>query len=208
MRPAPEPVRAFLRLYGMRLVLRTVVPLVLVFLGLAVAATPAGALSCIDPESATGRADHVFTGRITDARASRIDVTVKEIWQGGPLERRVSLDTELDGWWDNLENGNIPEGYTSTSDWLFASRTNKAGRQVVSPCTAWPTTTPWDTDLRPLSVMPPLSDDVVSTALSAGPAKHTTQPEDGANLLVRGVAGLLVVGTVGGAVLLARGRRG
>jgi MYXO-CTERM domain-containing protein len=145
------------RLPDVRLSLLVLLAPLLAVLGPGFAVQPASALSCIDPGSAALRADHLFTGRITDAQDGRILVDVGEIWNGGPMAATVWLAAELDGWWDGLENGRIPDGYSSPTTWLFASRANATGAQSVNPCTAWPTTTPWGTHLRPASVTMPLS---------------------------------------------------
>lgn len=172
---------------------------------------PANALSCVDPERVYADADTAFTGRITDAEDGLITVAVDEIWKGGPLLESVVLKTELDGWWTIPErdsSGSIPEGYHSTKPWLFAPRKNARNQSVVNPCTAWSSTAPSGTDLRPTSVTRPEQAQPPETPTINVSAPVTTE-EDGtgpARAVLWGVAGVLAASVVALVLAIRRSR--
>lgn len=117
------------------------------------------------------------------------------------------LDTELDGWWDDLPEGSFPNGYTSTTTWLFMPQTVN-GMTTVNPCSAWADTTPWDTDLRPLRVKSPLAD--AATAYVDRPGGD--EPLSGVNgrkqaWLIGGSAGVAALAGAARYVLVRRTRR-
>lgn len=97
--------------------------------------SPAAALSCVPPGAVLADADRVLAGTILDADDNRILVGVTETWSGGPVAPQVWLDVDLVVWssWAGRD-GEIPDGFTSHSTWVFAPDRHGS----VNPCTSWP----------------------------------------------------------------------
>ncbi len=182
--------------------------------GVALTTYPASALSCIGPEGVMLEATTIFTGRIVDSEdepgfdtGGRILVEVDEVWKG-EAPQRVWLGTELDGWWDMMPGGSIPDGFSSEKIWLFAPRTTDAG-EAVSSCSAWDTVKPWGIDLRPANTSVPVGD---SKPPSKPPSKPLEEPAGtpGPVVAPEAVGGLNpgpIAGIGTGTVLLVLGAR-
>lgn len=151
-------------------------------------APPASALSCVEPRTVVTEAEVVYAGRVVDTRGSRILVEVSEVWRGGPVDAQVWLELDLESWFAWVDrSGHVPDGFTTTEDWVFAPEGGG-----VSPCSAWPATQ--TRRLRPAEVGTP-----VAVATTPEPATEpSTQTTSGrpAWLLPSGLVllGLLATG--------------
>lgn len=176
-------------------------------------AAPAGALSCVGPDRVLTDAVVVYTGRVVDARDSRVLVQVEEVWRGGPVEEQVWLRVELEVWteWAGPD-GRIPDGFATRSTWLFAP----GERKTIGPCTSWA----MDGHLReyvdehrpaepeaPVAVSPGTGGGETA-AETEGAGTESVREQGGAASwpLVGGLAGVLAA--IGTAVLLGRRRAG
>lgn len=204
-RPPREPAAPRRRRTGMTA--RTFLASAALAAGLVVpvaAASPAGALSCVGPDRVLEDAEVVYTGTVVDARDSRVLVEVEEVWRGGPVEEHVWLRVELEGWtqWAG-PSGRIPDGFSTTSTWLFAPDEE----QAVGPCTSWAMDgflRPYVEQHRPAEPQAP----VPGAAESESAADDVHEQESPAGWpLMAGATGLLAALGLA-ALLLARRRAG
>jgi hypothetical protein len=114
------------------LLLRTATALALAGMGLVLHAPGASALSCVDPTEWYPDAEHVFVARIADVDGPRLQLQVREVWQGDDLAERVWVrrDTGLDMWFAFNGDGEIEDGYSSPTEYVVAAQEDL----MVGPC--------------------------------------------------------------------------
>ena len=117
----------------MKTVSRTAAALALAVPALVLQAPAASALSCVDPSDWYPDAEHVFVGRISDVAGDRIQVEVREVWQGPDLAERVWLrrNTDMDMWFPfSNRAGEVEDGYSSPDEYVIATQADL----VLGPC--------------------------------------------------------------------------
>jgi len=120
----------------MKTLSRAVAALVVASTALVLQAQSASALSCADPSDWYPDAEHVFVGRVSDTRGDRIELAVREVWQGPDLAERIwmSRHTGMDMWFPFSRDGEVPDGYSSPEEYVVAADRDL----VLGPCALAP----------------------------------------------------------------------
>ena len=187
----------------MKTLSRAAAALALAAPALVLQASGAAALSCVHPSEWYPEAEHVFVASIADVAGDKVQVDVREVWQGADLAERVWLEreTSMDMWFPFSDDGEVPDGYSSPEEYVIAAQADL----VVGPCSLAPVDEGGYGVKGADSPRPPVTsgESDVEPAVEMGVAPP--QERSSAAPLAAGGAGVVGVGAL--AALLWRRRR-